>query len=200
MLQRRTPMKSGGFKSARGAQVRAADLARRAEELAERREANRKALLSTTGRAAKMSRATTAAAPVPKQPSEKCQHLLDMAKGAPCLFWFVPGCRRDFDPVESCTTVKAHDNRLTANKGKGYKAHDWRSLDACEPCHTAYDQGKKHTREEKDAAFDEAYERQLAKWRRIAADPLSNPRDRAACAWAIERYEHHQSKGEMNHV
>lgn len=135
------------------------------------------------------------AVPIPKQPSEECPHLLEMARGAPCLFWFVPGCRGS----DGSTTVKAHDNRLSANKGKGLKAHDWKTIDSCEPCHTAYDQGNKHTRAQKNAAFDEAYElRQLPHWRVIAASMTAKPKDRAAAQWAVERYEHHQrTKGDQ---
>jgi hypothetical protein len=117
-----------------------------------------------------------------------------MAKGKPCLFWFVPGCRGS----EGSTTVKAHDNRLSANKGKGLKAHDWRSLDACEPCHTAYDSGNAHTREQTDAAFDAGYERQLAAWHEITRNPASREKDRKAAKWALDRYELHRLKGDKS--
>lgn len=184
MLQRRTPLKRTAF-------ARPMPLPREPRE--------ERALRPITPRPAGARRAvmapvSTLVNAVPKQPREECPHLLAMAKGAPCLFWFVDGCRRDYDTGEHCTTVKAHDNRLGANKGKGLKAHDWRSLDACEPCHTAYDQGRKHAREQKNAAFDEAYQRQLAAWRRTASDPLAKPKDREACQWALARYEHNEQR------
>lgn len=193
MLQRRTPLKRTAFKP-RDTQAIARELSDRAEELSARRDAMRKALIAGAPRVKRgvMARISSAVVSIPKEPRDKCAHLLAMAKGAPCLFWFVAGCRRDYDTGEHCTTVKAHDNRLGANKGKGLKAHDWRSLDACEPCHTAYDQGRKHTREQKNAAYDEAYARQLAAWRVIAADPTAKPKDRAAAQWAVERYENNE--------
>lgn len=153
------------------------------------------ARISPATRRAVMARVTGAVVAVPKQPRERCQHLLNMARGAACLFWFVPECRGP----EGSTTVKAHDNRLSANKGKGLKAHDWKSLDACGPCHSAYDEGNAHTREQKDAAFDAAYERQLMKWRCIAADPIAKAKDRAAALWALEHHENHQrTRGDLS--
>lgn len=163
------------------------------------RNARRAALLSNIARPSRgvITSAAGAARAVPKQPREKCAHLLAMAKGKPCLFWFVAGCRRDYDSVEHCTTVKAHENSLDANKGAGTKAHDWRSVDACGPCHVAYDQGKDHTWDEKAAAFAAAYARQLAHWREVANSATARAKDSAACRWALNRYEFHKVKGDQ---
>jgi hypothetical protein len=184
MLERRTPMKRTAFKRSRpdGPTER---VTRAERPMAKASPSTRRAVIAP---------ASDKVTAVPKQPRERCQHLLDMAEGAPCLFWFAAGCRGS----DGSTTVKAHDNRLSANKGKGLKAHDWASVDACDPCHSAYDQGNRHTREEKDAAFDAALTRQMQKYRDIVATPLAKPKDREAAQWAIQRYEHHQSKGDLS--
>lgn len=187
MLQRRTPMKSASSLKRTG-------FARKASPAPAPRQQRPKLALVPATRRAVIAPVSGAVVALPKQPRERCQHLLDMAKGKPCLFWFVTGCRGS----EGSTTVKAHDNRLSANKGKGLKAHDWRSVDACEPCHTAYDQGNKHTREQKDAAFDAAYERQLAAWHEIFRNPAARQKDREAAKWAINRYQLHQLKGDLS--
>lgn len=147
------------------------------------------AALPAGGRRGVPARITDTVVAIPKQPREERPHLLEMARDKSCLFWFVAECRGSAD---ASSTVHAHDNRLSANKGRGYKAHDWRGLRACFECHFAYDQGKKHSREEKNAAFDEAYERQLAVWREIAASRSADPRDCAAAQWALDRFEHFQ--------
>lgn len=188
MLQRRTPMKRGGPIKRRAIQPSTPAKRDRAGPA--------HAPVLPVLRRGVISRIGTEVTAVPKEPREENPHLLEMAKGAPCLFWFVPGCRRDFDTGENCTTVKAHDNRLSSNKGKGYKAHDWCTLDACRPCHDAYDIGTAHTREEKDAAFDAAMPRQLDLYRRIASDPLAKPKDRAAAQWALDRHQQNQRRKE----
>lgn len=185
MLARRTPMKRGsGF--ARKLPARAPREERVIKPVTPRPPGS---TVGVIGRAGAQARA------VPKQPRERCQHLLDMAEGKPCQFWFVPGCKRWWD---TSTTVKAHDNRLSSNKGKGYKAHDWASVDACDQCHFAYDQGSDHTREEKNAAFDAALERQMEFYRQILANPCAREKDRKAARWALHRYEFHKIKGDLS--
>lgn len=189
MLERRTPLKRTAFKP-RDPQKIGRELIERAKDLSAVREALRLTLVASAPRLKRgvIARVSQAVVAVPKQPREQCPHLLEMARSAPCLFWFIAGCRGS----DGSTTVKAHDNRLTANKGKGLKAHDWASVDACEPCHTAYDQGNKHTREQKDAAFDEAFARQMQLYRAIVASPLAKPKDKAAAQWALDRFENKQ--------
>lgn len=119
---------------------------------------------------------------IPKEPRLENPHLLAMAKGKPCLFWWVPRCAG----ADTSTCVQAHENSLDAGKGTGYKAHDFRSARGCYWCHHEYDQGADYTYEEKQAAFRDAFRRQLAEWQQIAADPKTKPKDRAAAAWAID--------------
>lgn len=209
MLQRRTPMKrtsslkqgspmkkggslrQGASLKRAGAALKQTAFARKAPVRPPREERVLRpaAPLAAGARRGVPARITDTVVSIPKQPREERPHLLEMARDKSCLFWFVADCRGSLD---TSSTVHAHDNRLSANKGRGYKAHDWRGLRACFECHFAYDQGKKHSREEKNAAFDAAYERQLAVWREIAASRSVDPRDRAAAQWAIDRYEHFQ--------
>jgi hypothetical protein len=123
---------------------------------------------------------------IPKNPREECPHLLAMARDKPCLFRWARGCRGD----DGSTTVACHENGLGANKGLGYKAHDWRSAWGCHCCHQAYDRPlgiSGPSRSAREAAFDRAWTWQLREWRKIAASPLSSAADATAARWALER-------------
>lgn len=81
--------------------------------------------------------------------------LLDLARGQPCQMR-VPGvCNYD-----DSTTVSAHSNNSVHGHGRGIKAHDCFTADACSACHAWLDQGKA-SREEKDAAWRAGFERTL---------------------------------------
>lgn len=111
--------------------------------------------------------------------------MLRLARWRPCLLRWRPGCRGD----EGSTTVACHENRLTAAKGGGYKAHDWRSVWGCWVCHAAFDQPPASlgvTAAQLDAVFARAWPLQLAAWRSIAENPAERAWARAAAAWALE--------------
>ncbi len=80
---------------------------------------------------------------------------LDMAKGQPCKM-VVPGiCNGDIS-----TTVSAHSNLCRHGHGRGIKAHDCFTADACSSCHAWLDSGPA-PRDEKEAAFMAGFERTL---------------------------------------
>lgn len=120
---------------------------------------------------------------IPKRPREENPHLRRMARKHGCVLRLVEACMGD----DSSTTVLAHQNSLSAGKGMGLKAHDWRAVYACAPCHAELDQGRRLSKDEKKAAFEAAFLRQLALYQRISSDPLAKPLDVASAEWALAR-------------
>lgn len=117
----------------------------------------------------------------PKEPRQRNPYLLKMAQGEPCLLR-VPGvCNGNSD-----TVVAAHSNSAKHGKGKAMKAHDFYSVFSCAACHFWLDVGAA-TREEKEAAFAAAFERQRKAWADIAWDEKQPAKDRNAARWALER-------------
>jgi hypothetical protein len=116
---------------------------------------------------------------VQKEDTYRDQTLLDMQQGRPCKFLAVSGCATNYGD----TTVACHENE---GKGMGIKAPDNRFVGGCYWCHTWYDQGAS-PRAEKRRAFAVAYERQIAEWRLIAADPNEPEPFRNAAKRALER-------------
>ncbi|WOB06522.1 nuclease domain-containing protein [Piscinibacter gummiphilus] len=137
----------------------------------------------SVGQVAVMRRADEAAnevRPVPKQPREENPRYRAMAAGKPCLLR-VPGvCNGDWS-----TTVLAHSNSLSDNKGKGMKAHDHAGVWACFGCHFWLDQDKTPTREERRERFSAAMVEMRRQIEVIAAS--GRPRDREAAQWALAR-------------
>lgn len=122
-----------------------------------------------------------AAEAIPKTPRREIPHLLTMARGKPCLFLLAGICNRNPE-----TTVAAHSNWAQhGGKGGARKADDCYSAWACFACHTWLDSGPTDS-EKKRMAFMFAHLSQVNHWRRIAADPTSNPRDRAAAQLALD--------------
>lgn len=122
----------------------------------------------------------------PKDPREENPRLLELAHGRPCLFRWRKGCLLD----DGSTTVACHENRLSAGKGAGYKAHDWRSAWGCYACHAAFDQPPSSlnlTHDDLDAVFAAAWKRQLHAWKVIAENPAEPAWARAAATWALDR-------------
>lgn len=118
---------------------------------------------------------------VPKTPRREIPHLLDMARGMPCLFRVRGVCNHD-----PATTVAAHSNWPEhGGKGGARKADDCYSAWACHACHTWLDFGPADG-ELKKVTFMCAHLSQVRHWRAIAADPASKPRDRAAVLLALE--------------
>lgn len=78
----------------------------------------------------------------------------ELCRGQPCYLQ-VPGIERH--PVD--TVVPCHSNQLRHGKAKSMKAHDTYTVPGCMYCHAEIDSGKRFTREEKFAIWDDAFER-----------------------------------------
>ena len=116
-----------------------------------------------------------------KNPRQRNQHLLDMARGQRCLLQAVHNCQGDYGQ----TTVAAHKNE---GKAKGAKQHDYFTVWACEPCHSWYDQSGAPLAE-KRRAFNAAHERQQAEWRKIEESYNKKEKDQKAVRWALDKLE-----------
>lgn len=116
----------------------------------------------------------------PKTVPHRNRHLLDMARGKPCLLR-VPGvCQGGTD-----TTVAAHSNSSCHGKAGARKADDHYSVWSCAACHIGWlDQGAA-PRSQKAAAFMAAHLRQVLEWRSIAAAAGSPVADKKAALWAL---------------
>ncbi len=120
---------------------------------------------------------TVTAAPKPVE--HRNRHLLDLARGRPCLLR-VPGiCCGD-----PATTVACHSNLGEHGKAGARKADDQYTVWGCAACHRWLDQGPA-TAEAKAAAFMRAHLDQVLAWRAIAADTMAPAPDRAAVLWAL---------------
>ncbi len=80
---------------------------------------------------------------------------LNMARGQDCKM-LIPGVCSG-DPAE---TISAHSNLARHGHGRGIKAHDCFTADACANCHAWLDHGRA-SREDKERAFMAAFERTL---------------------------------------
>lgn len=96
--------------------------------------------------------------------------LLKLAEGQECLLSIHKYCMGE----EGSTTVAAHDNSLQSGKGMSLKADDSRTVWACYYCHALLDQGNMEY-EERQEAFEEAYDRQVDEWLKIAQNPCLKP-------------------------
>ena len=118
----------------------------------------------------------------PKTEAHRNKHLLAMAKGKPCLLCQEHG-------VALCTpgsTVAAHSNLGIHGKAMARKADDFYSAWLGDAHHRWLDQGK-GSAAQREMAFMTAHLAQVRAWRAIAFDSRSNPKDRAAAQWALER-------------
>lgn len=75
---------------------------------------------------------------------------------------------------EGSTVVACHDNSLQSGKGMSLKADDSRTVWGCYYCHSLLDQGNMEY-EERQEAFEEAYDRQVDSWLKIAQNPCLKP-------------------------
>lgn len=99
--------------------------------------------------------------------------LLDLARGQPCQMR-VPGiCCGD-----PATVVSAHSNQERHGHGRGLKAHDCFTADACAACHAWLDSGTA-SREAKAAAFQLGFERTLLARFQSGAITVAGSRARA---------------------
>lgn len=132
---------------------------------------------------------TTAARPQPKSAAQRNAYLRDMARGMPCLLR-VPGvCTQD-----RATVVCCHSNLSIHGKAGARKADDHYSVWGCAACHRWLDQGPA-PKAQKYRAFMAAHLAQVLEWRAIAFDSSSQPRDRAAALWALERLNSQPNPG-----
>ena len=75
------------------------------------------------------------------------QKLLEAVRESPCQH-----CG-----VNDGTVCAAHSNQLRDGKGRGLKAHDFRIAALCFKCHSALDQGRDMSREERVNMFEDAH-------------------------------------------
>lgn len=131
-------------------------------------------------RAGVLANCSAMSAAAPKPEAHRNAHLLSMARGRPCLFLAVDGCRNlrhDYS-----TTVACHENE---GKGMGRKQNDEKSAWGCVECHRWYDQSGA-PRAEKRRAFQAAHLAQVCEWRAIAGSAAAPIKDRLAAQWALD--------------
>lgn len=121
------------------------------------------------------------AQPMAKPEPQRNPHLLSMARGRPCLLR-TAACNFD-----NSTTVAAHSNLLAHGKGRGRKADDCFSVWACARCHAWLDSSYSADFYDKEEAFMVALVAQVDEWKAIAESTATNPKDRAAAQWALDR-------------
>lgn len=119
--------------------------------------------------------------PAPKPAAARNPHLLDMARGRPCLLRVPDVCNGDRE-----TTVACHSNLGIHGKAGARKADDQYTAWGCSSCHTWLDAGSADG-EMKRLTFMLAHLDQVAAWRAIAADPSQPAKDRAAAQWALDK-------------
>ena len=78
---------------------------------------------------------------------------LALCRGQDCYLRLAPIC------ASPETVVPCHSNRSRDGKGMGIKASDDKTVPGCMACHSLLDQGAKHTKEQKFAAWDRAFAR-----------------------------------------
>lgn len=83
----------------------------------------------------------------------RSRKLLDAARHSPVCF----GCDRPNDG----TVVAAHSNQSRDGKGAGHKAADYRIAFLCCSCHTEVDQGRRMSRGERVAFWEEAHRKTM---------------------------------------
>ena len=89
----------------------------------------------------------------------RSRKLLDVAHEAPC-FLRLRRCVSGVNP-----SVPAHSNMQRHGRGVGHKSADCFAVPACPACHYELDYGKNMSREEKEQAWELAFERyQLWLW------------------------------------
>jgi hypothetical protein len=125
------------------------------------------------------TRISSEAQALPKSPRYADRHLLDMARGQPCLLRS-PICNHDVE-----TSVACHGAGVAAGKGMAYKVSDPLSVIGCSSCNHFTDAYGNATAAEKRAVFEAGHARQVARWREIAASTTAAPRDIASARAAL---------------
>lgn len=116
---------------------------------------------------------------MPKNPRAENKHLLDMAKGQPCLI------RSLLCTGGTETTVACHGAGVRNGKGMAYKVGDHLTTWGCHQCNHYTDAYKGATKAEKERAFMAGHLRQVLEWRQIASGPAS--KDQKAAQWALDQ-------------
>jgi hypothetical protein len=121
----------------------------------------------------------------PKNKRKENRHLLDMARGKPCLLNAVLAC----EGSRGDTTVAAHSNWSDLG-GKGWhrKSDDSYIVNSCYTCHSWLDQGSA-SKETKRTAWLLGHQRQIEAWRDIVNMVNGNEKqkDIEAAIWALEK-------------
>ena len=118
----------------------------------------------------------------PKDNHYRDPHLLALAQGRECLLQVPNICNHG-------PTVACHSNAGKHAKATSIKAHDFMSIWGCAACHRWLDESYSATREQRQAAFADAHERQKLRWLDIADDPDEFPKNRITARKALTAYE-----------
>lgn len=145
------------------------------------RPARQPVVLAKATRRAVYARCDAPAAPQPKDPHTVNPHFRNLARGEVCTGLRYGG----YCHCDPATTVLAHPNTLSANKGMGYKANDHEGAFLGMDCHAWLDQGD-GTAEEKAALMKAAQARTLDRCHEIATDKKEKPWRRKAAQWAVD--------------
>ena len=132
------------------------------------------------GRLVSMATITGEVVAAPKDPRHEDRHLLNMARGQPCLLQ-TPLCNHNPE-----TSVACHSNSGQHGKGGARKAHDAYSVVGCHSCHSWLD-ASPASHEEKAAVFAAGHGRQVKTWQAIANDPHAPAKDRASAQAALDK-------------
>jgi hypothetical protein len=119
-----------------------------------------------------------------KEPHAVNPHLRNLARGEACT-GLLYGSYCHCDPA---STVLAHTNTLSDQKGMGYKGHDFQGAFLGFDCHAWLDQGKARA-DEKAVFMANAQSRTRARWAEIANDTTAKPWKRLAAQWALTKLE-----------
>jgi Protein of unknown function (DUF1364). len=119
--------------------------------------------------------------PCPKSPASRSHNLRQLANGETCAVCMGGKC----DPA---TTVWAHTNTLSDNKGMGYKGDDAAGFFAGYVCHALIDQGRMQAHD-KAALVAQAQHNTRKRLEQIADDPLTREWKRKAARWALEQLQ-----------
>lgn len=120
---------------------------------------------------------------IPKEPRYVDRHLLDMARGQPCLLQS-PLCNHNPE-----TTVACHGSGVANGKGMGYKVGDHLTVHGCSDCNHFTDAYGGATAAEKQAVFDAGHKRQVQLWTDLARNVFASPRDQDSARDALEQID-----------
>lgn len=135
----------------------------------------------TRGRLVAMAVITDEVVAASKDPRHEDRHLLNMARGQPCLLQS-PICNHNPE-----TTVACHGGGVANGKGMGIKVGDHLVCNGCSDCNHYTDAYGGATKAEKAAVFAAGHGRQVEAWRAIAANPSAPARDRASAQAALDK-------------